>query len=67
MQALGVSPTTADWRFATATEPVIQALARATGFTYRYDAPTAGFCDRYCRDRFELAEKLRRINGQAGP
>jgi protein SCO1 len=40
MQALGVSPTTADWRFATATEPVIQALARATGFTYRYDAPT---------------------------
>lgn len=24
----------------------------------------AGFCDRFCRDRFELAEKLRRINGQ---
>lgn len=24
----------------------------------------AGFCDRYCRDRFELAEKLKRINGQ---
>jgi protein SCO1/2 len=40
MQALGVSPTTPDWRFATASEPVIQALARATGFTYRYDAPS---------------------------
>ena len=26
----------------------------------------AGFCDRYCRDRFELAEKLKRINGQGG-
>ena len=25
----------------------------------------AGFCDRYCRDRYELAEKLRKINGQA--
>jgi hypothetical protein len=24
----------------------------------------AGFCDRYCRDRFELAEKLRKITGQ---
>jgi hypothetical protein len=24
----------------------------------------AGFCDRYCRDRFELAEKLRLINGK---
>jgi hypothetical protein len=23
-----------------------------------------GFCDRYCRDRFELAAKLKRINGQ---
>ena len=23
----------------------------------------AGFCDRYCRDRFELAEKLKWING----
>ncbi|MGZ8272962.1 MAG: hypothetical protein ACXW2G_01305 [Burkholderiaceae bacterium] len=27
---------------------------------------TAGFCDRFCRDRYELAERLRRINGQ-GP
>lgn len=26
----------------------------------------AGFCDRYCRDRYEIAEKLRRINGQSG-
>ncbi len=26
----------------------------------------AGFCDRYCRDRWELAEKLRKINGQGG-
>ena len=26
----------------------------------------AGFCDRYCRDRYELAEKLKRINGQVG-
>lgn len=26
----------------------------------------AGFCDRYCRDRFELAEKVRKINGQGG-
>lgn len=26
----------------------------------------AGFCDRYCRDRYELAEKLKRINGQGG-
>lgn len=26
----------------------------------------AGFCDRYCRDRWELAERLRRINGQGG-
>lgn len=26
----------------------------------------AGFCDRFCRDRFELAEKLRRINGRSG-
>ena len=43
MQALGVSPTTADWRFATTTEPVIQALAKATGFTYRYDAPSKQF------------------------
>lgn len=25
-----------------------------------------GFCDRYCRDRFELAVKLKRINGQRG-
>jgi hypothetical protein len=25
-----------------------------------------GFCDRYCRDRFELAAKLKRINGQRG-
>ncbi|MGZ3481450.1 MAG: SCO family protein, partial [Myxococcaceae bacterium] len=43
MQALGVSPTTADWRFATTTEPVIQALAKATGFTYKYDAPSKQF------------------------
>ena len=43
MQALGVSPTTPDWRFATAAEPEIRALARATGFTYRYDAPTKQF------------------------
>jgi hypothetical protein len=34
-------------------EPLEGALLRA-----------AGFCDRYCRDRFELAEKLKRINGQ---
>ena len=40
MQALGISPTTPDWRFATAAEPEIQALARATGFRYRYDAPS---------------------------
>lgn len=26
----------------------------------------SGFCDRFCRDRFELAEKLKRINGQRG-
>ena len=26
----------------------------------------AGFCDRYCRDRYELAEKLKRIKGQVG-
>jgi hypothetical protein len=26
----------------------------------------AGFCDRYCRDRYELAEKLKKINGQVG-
>ena len=26
----------------------------------------AGFCDRYCRDRYELAEKLKKINGQGG-
>ena len=37
MQGLGISPTTNDWRFATAAEPEIQALARATGFKYRYD------------------------------
>ena len=43
MQALGVSPTTPDWRFATAAEPEIRALARATGFTYRYDAATKQF------------------------
>jgi protein SCO1 len=43
MQALGVSPTTPDWRFATATEAEIQALARATGFKYRYDAPSKQF------------------------
>ena len=23
-----------------------------------------GFCDRYCRDRFELEAKVKRINGQ---
>jgi hypothetical protein len=33
-------------------EPLVDRSLRATGF-----------CDRYCRDRFELAEKLRRING----
>jgi len=43
MQALGVSPKTPDWRFATAAEPEIQALARATGFKYRYDAPSKQF------------------------
>ena len=43
MQALGVSPSTSDWRFATAAEPEIQALARATGFKYRYDAPSKQF------------------------
>ncbi len=43
MQALGVSPTTPDWRFATAAEPEIRALARATGFKYRYDAPSKQF------------------------
>jgi hypothetical protein len=26
----------------------------------------AGFCDRFCRDRYELAEKLRKINGRGG-
>jgi protein SCO1 len=40
MQAMGVSPTTPDWRFATAAEPEIRALARATGFTYKYDPPS---------------------------
>ncbi|HZJ56427.1 MAG TPA: SCO family protein [Myxococcaceae bacterium] len=40
MQSLGVSPNTPDWRFATAAEPGIQALARATGFKYRYDPPS---------------------------
>ena len=40
MQALGISPTTPDWRFATAAEPEIQALAKATGFKYRYDPPS---------------------------
>ena len=40
MQALGASPTTPDWRFATAAEPEIQALAKATGFKYRYDPPS---------------------------
>jgi hypothetical protein len=34
-------------------EPLVAPLLRASGF-----------CDRYCRDRFELAEKLKRINGQ---
>jgi hypothetical protein len=24
----------------------------------------AGFCDRYCRDRFEIAERVKRITGQ---
>jgi len=43
MQALGISPTTPDWRFATAAEPEIQALAKATGFGYRYDAATKQF------------------------
>jgi hypothetical protein len=27
---------------------------------------SAGFCDRYCRDRFEVAERLRKITGQGG-
>ena len=40
MQALGVSPTTPDWRFATAAEPEIEALAKAIGFKYRYDPPS---------------------------
>lgn len=26
----------------------------------------AGFCDRYCRDRFEIAQRLKKITGQAG-
>lgn len=26
---------------------------------------SAGFCDRYCRDRFEIAERLKKITGQA--
>ncbi len=43
MQALGVSPTTPDWRFATAAEPEIRALAKATGFLYKYDPPTKQF------------------------
>jgi protein SCO1/2 len=40
MQALGVSPTTPDWRFATAAESEIEALAKAIGFKYRYDPPS---------------------------
>ena len=40
MQSLGVSPTTPDWRFATAAEPEIAALAKSTGFKYRYDPPS---------------------------
>ena len=40
MQALGISPTTPDWRFATAAEPEIRVLAKATGFLYRYDPPS---------------------------
>jgi protein SCO1 len=40
MQALGVSPTTPEWRFATAAEPEIEALTKATGFKYRYDPPS---------------------------
>lgn len=35
-------------------EPLYEPVLRATGF-----------CDRFCRDRFELAEKLRRINGRS--
>ena len=54
MQALGVSPTTADWRFATAAEPEIQALARATGFKYRYDAQSKQFA--HASVAFVLAE-----------
>jgi hypothetical protein len=27
---------------------------------------SAGFCDRYCRDRFEVAERLKKITGQSG-
>ncbi|HTS83097.1 MAG TPA: SCO family protein [Myxococcaceae bacterium] len=43
MQALGISPTTPDWRFATAAQPEIDALARATGFRYRYDSASKQF------------------------
>jgi hypothetical protein len=35
-------------------EPLESALLRS-----------AGFCDRYCRDRYELAERLKKINGGA--
>jgi len=43
LQALGASPTSADWRFAVAEEPQIQELARATGFLYKYDPATKQF------------------------
>jgi len=43
LQALGVSPSSAEWRFAVAEEPQIQQLARATGFLYKYDPATKQF------------------------
>ena len=43
LQALGVSPTSADWRFSVAEEPQIQELARAVGFLYKYDPATKQF------------------------
>ena len=43
LQALGVSPTSPEWRFAIAEEPQIEELARATGFLYKYDPPTKQF------------------------
>ena len=70
MQALGISPTTPDWRFATAAEPEIEALAPdASGFKYRYDAPSKQFAHaavvlRPHRGRASLPVSLRhRVSG----